>query len=362
MIDVDITIRRAGFVLDAAFTADGGLTALFGRSGSGKSTLLNAVAGLVRPERGHIRVGGTALFEAGRVFVPPHRRRIGLVFQDAQLFPHLTVRQNLDFSSWFGRARSERLDFDMVVGVLGIAPLLGRRPGSLSGGEKQRVAIGRALLAAPRLLLMDEPLAALDAPRKLEILPLIERVRDEMRVPILYVSHAVEEVARLASRIVLLEAGRVARVGSPQDVLAPLSGQPPAGSLLNARFDAVSLLTARVLSYDERYGLSTLDHPAGRISIPGRAGPPGAAMRVVVRGSDVSLAMRAPQDVSIRTMLAGRVTGIAVDEGPVARVDLALAGGDRLSAFVTRNAVDELGLAQGGDVVAMIKAASIDAR
>ena len=362
MIDIDIAVRRGGFALEAAFTAEGGLTALFGRSGSGKTTILNAVAGLVRPERGHIRIGGVTLYEAGRVFVPPHRRRIGLVFQDAQLFPHLSVRQNLDFGSWFGGKRAERLGFDTVVGALGIEGLLGRRPGSLSGGEKQRVAIGRALLAAPRLLLMDEPLAALDAPRKLEIRPLIERVRDEMRVPILYVSHAAEEVARLASRVVLIEGGRVERVGSPQEVLAPLSGPSPEGALLDARFDSVSVLTARVSSFDEHYGLSTLDHPAGPISIPGRAGPPGAAMRVVIRGSDVSLAVKRPHDISIRTMLAGRVTGIAADEGPVARVDLALTGGDRLSAFVTRSAVDELGLAPGGEVLAMIKAASIETR
>jgi molybdate transport system ATP-binding protein len=362
MIDVDIVIRRAGFTLEAAFTSDGGLTALFGRSGSGKSTLLNAVAGLIRPERGHIRLDGDTLYDAGSVFVPPHRRRIGLVFQDAQLFPHLTVRQNLDFSTWFGRAPPERLGFDMVIGVLGIEPLLGRRPGSLSGGEKQRVAIGRALLASPRLLLMDEPLASLDTPRKLEILPLVERLRDEMHVPILYVSHAVEEVARLATRIVLLENGRVERVGTPQEVLAPLHGSPGAGTLLHARFDTVSLLQACVRFYDEQYGLSTLDHPAGRISIPGKAGQPGAPVRVVIRGSDVSLAMKQPRGVSIRTMLAGRVTDVATDDGPVARVDLGLAGGDRLSAFVTRNAVDELGLGPGDDVFAMIKAASIESR
>jgi len=335
MIDADITIRRAGFALEAAFTTDGGITALFGRSGSGKTTFLNAVAVLLRP----------------------HRRHVGLVFQDAQLFPHLTARQNLTYGRFFNRTAGERLDFDMVVGVLGIGALLGRRPGALSGGEKQRVAIGRALLASPRLLLMDEPLAALDTARKLEILPLIERVRDEMKVPILYVSHAVEEVARLAARVVVLEDGRVARVGPPQDVLAPAPGP-----VSNQRFDTVSLLQARVRAYDERYGLSTLDHPAGPISIPGRAGPPGSPVRVVVRGSDVSLAMKRPGSVSIRTMLSASVRAIASDDGPVARVDLTLAGGDALSAFVTRHAVDELGLGAGDNVLAMIKAASIDAR
>ncbi|WP_413990393.1 molybdenum ABC transporter ATP-binding protein [Labrys okinawensis] len=358
MIDADITVRHAGFSLEAAFTADSGITALFGRSGSGKTTVLNAVAGLLRPDRGHIRLNGDTLFDAaGGIFLRPHRRRVGLVFQDAQLFPHLTARQNLTFGRLFNRSARDKLDFDMVVGVLGIGSLLNRRPGALSGGEKQRVAIGRALLASPRLLLMDEPLASLDTARKLEILPLIERVRDEMKIPILYVSHAVEEVARLAARVVVLEDGKVTRIGPPQDVLAPAPGP-----LSDQRFDTVSLLQAKVRAYDEHYGLSTLDHPAGPISIPGRAGSPGASVRVVVRGSDVSLATKRPGGVSIRTMLPASVKAVEVDDGPIARVDLALDGGDILSAFITRNAVDELGLCPGDSVLAMIKAASIDAR
>ncbi|PRH88719.1 molybdenum ABC transporter ATP-binding protein [Labrys okinawensis] len=362
MIEADITVRRAGFTLESAFTSDGGITALFGRSGSGKTTLLNAMAGLIRPDSGHIRLDGQTLFEAStRIFLAPHRRRIGLVFQDAQLFPHLTARQNLLYGRFFNRSSSPKLDFDAVVGVLGIEKLLGRRPNALSGGEKQRIAIGRALLASPRLLLMDEPLAALDTPRKLEILPLIERVRDEMKVPILYVSHAVEEVARLAARVVVLEAGKVSRIGTPQEVLAP-APDSLFGPLSRQRFETVSLLEARVRGYDEHYGLSTLDHPAGPISIPGRAGLPGARVRVVVRGSDVSLAMKRPGSVSIRTMLGARVKAIVTDDGPVARIDLTLTGGDMLSAFITRNAVDELGLGEGDTVLAMIKAASIDAR
>jgi molybdate transport system ATP-binding protein len=357
MIDTDITIRRGAFTLDATFTAESGITALFGRSGSGKTTVLNAVAGLLRPDRGHIRLNGHTLFDAaGRIFLRPHRRHIGLVFQDAQLFPHLTARQNLLYGRFFNRRDGQALDFDMVVGVLGIGALLNRRPGALSGGEKQRVAIGRALLASPRLLLMDEPLAALDTARKMEILPLIERVRDEMKVPILYVSHAVDEVARLAARVVVLEDGKVARIGTPQAVLTPT------GPVAEQRYETVSLLQARVRAYDEHYGLSSLDHPAGPISIPGHAGPPGTEVRLVVRGSDISLATRRPEQISIRTMLAASVKAIDTDAGPLARVDLVLPGGDTLSSFVTRNAVDELGLGKGKDVLAMIKAASIDAR
>src|SRR5882757_5750511 len=226
-IDIDIGAARGAFALDVAFRADGGLTALFGRSGAGKSTVIAAVAGLIRPDRGRIAIAGATLFDAAAgVFVPPHRRRIGLVFQDAQLLPHLSVRQNLGYGRWFAPKSAPRLDFDLVTEVLGIAPLLARRPASLSGGERQRVAIGRALLAAPRILLMDEPLASLDAPRKREILPLIERLRDEFAIPILYVSHAVEEVGRLATQVVLIEAGQVKAVGAPEDVLGPVAGSP----------------------------------------------------------------------------------------------------------------------------------------
>ncbi|MDQ0468215.1 molybdenum ABC transporter ATP-binding protein [Labrys wisconsinensis] len=356
IIDIDIHARRGGFALDVGFQADGGLTALFGRSGAGKSTVIAAVAGLVRPERGRIAIGGTTLFDAATgLFVPPHRRRIGLVFQDAQLLPHLSVRQNLAYGRWFAPRDARRLDFDAAVEVLGIGALLARRPASLSGGERQRVAIGRALLSAPRILLMDEPLAALDVPRKREILPLIERLRDEFAIPILYVSHAMEEVARLASQVVLIEAGRVQAVGAPETVLGPLAGSPS-----DTRFNTVSLITARVRSHDTRYGLTLLDHPAGEICVPGRDLPPGALTRVLVHGADVTLALERPRDVSVRTVLAGTIRATTLDDGPVARVDLALPGGETLATFVTRKSVDELGLGAGGAVFAMIKAASIE--
>ena len=200
MIAFDCRLQRRDFVLDAAFEAGGGVTALFGVSGSGKTTALRVLAGLERPERGRIAVDDAVLVDTARgVFVPACRRRMGMVFQDAQLFPHLSVRQNLEYGRWFTPAAERRVAFAPVVEVLGIAHLLERQPATLSGGERQRVAIGRALLASPRLLLMDEPLAALDADRRLEVLPLIERVRDAFGIPILYVSHAAEEVARLGA-------------------------------------------------------------------------------------------------------------------------------------------------------------------
>lgn len=221
LLRVDIAARHGDFLLDAAFEADPGVTALFGRSGAGKTTLLHHIAGLYRPHRGRIDCRGEALVDVEqRIFVPKHKRRVGLVFQDAQLFPHLTVAQNLKFGRWFAPEPEAGVDFDHIVETLGIGNLLARRPAKLSGGERQRVALARALLAGPRLLLMDEPLAGLDDARRQEILPLIERVRDEFSAPILYVTHARDEVSRLASKVVVLDAGRVVSEGAPTDVLA----------------------------------------------------------------------------------------------------------------------------------------------
>ncbi len=215
-IAVSIAHRQGEFSLDIAFAADAHVVALFGPSGSGKTTILNVIAGLVRPKEARIAVGGRVLVDTGAgVFVPPHRRRIGYVFQDGRLFPHLSVRRNLAYGRWFA-ARTERWAKPQeVVALLGIGHLLDRYPGTLSGGEKQRVAIGRALLASPRLLLMDEPLASLDEARKRETLPYIERLRDELAIPIVYVSHSLVEVERLAGRIVRIEAGRLATTLPP---------------------------------------------------------------------------------------------------------------------------------------------------
>ncbi|TBR30662.1 MAG: molybdenum ABC transporter ATP-binding protein, partial [Reyranella sp.] len=211
-LDIDVDHRRGNFRLQARFTAAPGLTALFGRSGSGKTSLVNIAGGLIRPDRGRIAIDGQTLVDTERgVCVPAHRRRIGYVFQDSRLFPHLSVRRNLLYGRWFARGDGgAAADLGSVVELLGIGHLLERDPDSLSGGEKQRVAIGRALLARPRLVLMDEPLASLDEARRAEILPFIERLRDEAGVPILYVSHSVAEVARLATTVVILSEGTVA--------------------------------------------------------------------------------------------------------------------------------------------------------
>jgi len=212
-LEVALYHRQGDFTLDIAFRTDSRATALFGPSGSGKTTALNAIAGLLRPERGRIVFDGRIMLDTdGDVFVPPYRRRMGYVFQDGRLFPHLTVRQNLLFGRFFAGRRAARRDpaitLDRVVGLLGIEHILARRPVNLSGGERQRVAIGRALLSEPCMLLMDEPLAALDGARKAEILSVLERLRDVARVPILYVSHDVAEVSRIANNVIVLENGR----------------------------------------------------------------------------------------------------------------------------------------------------------
>lgn len=213
--------KRNGFTLDVRFESDSPLTALFGPSGSGKTSVLNIIAGVHRPDKGGIVVGGDILTDTEKhVFVPPHLRRVGFVFQDAQLFPHLTVEQNIKFGQWFRRGEKNALPQDLIVDVLGIGHFLKRRPATLSGGEKHRVALARALLSSPRILLMDEPLSGLDDARRLEIMSLIERVRDEFTIPIVFVTHNVEEVRRLASRVIRITAGRVTAEGTPTEVLA----------------------------------------------------------------------------------------------------------------------------------------------
>jgi molybdate transport system ATP-binding protein len=355
VIEVDARLDRGAFRLDCAFRSQADALALFGRSGSGKSTVLALIAGLLRPDSGRIAVDGEVLVDTARgLFVPPHRRRIGVVFQDALLFPHLTVRANLGYGRRFARGAARPVDAEAVIAMLGIGHLLERRPAGLSGGERQRVAIGRALLAGPRLLLLDEPLSALDFERRREIMPYVERLRDELRWPMVYVSHAVDEVARIARDVVVLADGRVTATGAPGEVLAP--GGPGGG------FGAVSVIETRIVAHDADYGLTALEHPAGRISVPGRVGEPGQPYRVLVRATDVALAVQRPRDVSFRTVLVGIIRQIDTDGSPTARVEIGLRGEGRLVALVTRRAIDELALDVGDEVFAMLKATALDER
>ena len=354
-MSLDVALRRTlpGFTLDVAFASAGGLVSLFGRSGSGKSMTLGLIAGLARPDAGHVRIGDSVLLDTARGRnLPVQHRRIGLVFQDAQLFPHLSVRQNLLFGRWFAGVSAGGIAFDHVVEALGIGGLLPRRPGKLSGGEKQRVAIGRALLADPRLLLFDEPLAALDRQRRLEILPLIERLRDEFAVPIVYVSHAMEEVVRLGGHVVVLEAGRVVAAGPPEAVLG-------AARLEDRRFGRATIVTTIAGAWDEAFDLTALDHSAGTLWLAGRAGPPGHVVRALVRATDVSLAPGDPGPISIRSALVGRIAAVE-PEGALAAVTVDLRGGGQVVALVTRRALHDLALAVGSPVRALVKAVALD--
>ena len=351
-LEVALFHRFEGFALGVEFEAPPGVTALFGRSGSGKSTVVNAVAGLLRPERGRIVAAGEVLLDtdAGRM-VPAHRRRMGYVFQDGRLFPHLTVRQNLLYGRWFA-PKGAGADLGRIVDLLGIGALLERRPGALSGGEKQRVAIGRAILSNPRLLLMDEPLAALDEARKAEILPYLERLRDELALPILYVSHSLAEVARLATTVVLLEAGRVVAAGPVGDVLAD-PGVAPAMGLR----EAGAVITAR-LSAQEEDGLTRLDHAGGAIFLPRVAAPLGVSLRLRILARDVMIAVERPAGISALTVLAGVVEEVRTGEGPGAMVRLRV-GDEALLARITQRSARMLDLAPGRAVFAVLKAVSV---
>jgi molybdate transport system ATP-binding protein len=355
MLSVAVRHDFGGFVLDAAFDSPGGLTALFGRSGAGKTSLVNAIAGLLRPQYGRIVIDGEVLTDTERgVFVPARRRRIGYVFQEGRLFPHLTVRQNLLYGRWFAARRAPAGDIDQIVQLLGIGALLGRRPANLSGGEKQRVAIGRALLAGPRLLVMDEPLASLDEARKAEILPYIERLRDETGVPIVYVSHAIVEVTRLATTMVVLTEGRVAAVGSPASIMGRIDLFP-----LTGRAEAGAILATRLVGHDLTFGLSLLRSAAGELRVPRLPLPIGTALRVRIRARDVMIALRPPEGLSALNVLPGTVAEIGRTDGPI--VDIRLdCGGEALIARLTRRSVIGLGLEPGRGVYAVIKSIAID--
>jgi molybdate transport system ATP-binding protein len=349
-IEVEIQHRQGDFALDVRFVSDAMVTALFGRSGAGKTSIVNAIGGLVRPERGRIVVAGAVLFDsARRIFVPKHKRRIGYVFQEGRLFPHLTVRHNLFYGRWFAPRASRHAHPDEVLDLLGIRHLLDRRPGSLSGGEKQRVAIGRALLAAPRALLMDEPLAALDDARKAEILPYLERLRDESEIPIVYVSHAVAEVARLAATIVVLADGRVEATGSVADVLGRLDL-----IRLSEPDDVGEVVEATVTAHSEEFDLTTLAIAGGTLRVPRQDLAIGARARLFIRARDVMIATRRPEGLSALNVLAARIAEIGAAEGPSANLRLDL-GGTTLLARLTRQSIHDLGLAPGSAVFAVIK-------
>ncbi|MFT3975156.1 MAG: molybdenum ABC transporter ATP-binding protein [Amaricoccus sp.] len=347
-----------GFTLDVAFEAPArGVTALFGPSGCGKTSVLRAVAGLHRFSDGFFELGGD-VWQDGSAFRPVHRRPIGYVFQEASLFPHLSVRRNLDY----GRRRAlkggaaETIRFDDVVDLLGLARLLERAPGALSGGERQRVSLGRALLSQPRLLLMDEPLSALDRFAKEEILPYFERLQDSLGLPTLYVSHDIGEVERLADHVVLMAAGRVTAAGP----LAELQARP---DLPLARMPEASVtLAAEVVAHDAAYDLTTLAVRGAQLLAPGRFGAVGSLRRVRIAGSDVALVRDPPQSSSILNCPPARIVEAAPHGTGMMTVVLALGAdgsGARILARISRRSWDHLHLGPGQPVFAQIKGVAL---
>jgi len=346
MISIAIKKRLGDFELDVQIEAPKGVTAVFGRSGSGKTSVVNAVAGLLQPDAGRIAVGNVVLFDkAAKTQLLPHRRRIGYVFQDARLFPHMSVMRNLSYG---GSHDAER-----VIDVLGLGQLLDRMPAGLSGGERQRVALGRALMCDPQLLLMDEPLAALDAPRKAEILPFIERLRDEVRIPMLYVSHDVSEVARLATTLAVIEGGRVTASGPVGTVLS----QPETVPLVGVRA-AGAVITTKVAGRLLDDGLTELAFSGGRIVLPGLLGVLGQTVRIRIPAQDVILAKEAPKGLSALNILPVIITRIEQGRGPGVAVGLK-AGNDHMLARVTRRSALRMDLTVGQQIYAIIKATAV---
>lgn len=357
MLEVEIQHRFAGFRLDVAFAGPAdGVTALFGPSGCGKTTVTNAIAGLLRVDAGRIVFNGEALVDrARRIDLPARQRRIGYVFQEPRLFPHLSVEGNLFYGWRRAPASARHIDRESVIGLLGLGPLLKRRPAGLSGGEKQRVGLGRALLAQPRLLLMDEPLAALDRDRKADIIPYIAQLRAAFGLPIVYVSHAIEEVARLADHVVLMENGRVTGAGPVADIMADLD-------LFDGMdaFEAGAVVGVEVADHDERFQLTRLRFGPGHdLVVPGILGEVGARLRARIRARDIMLALDRPVDISAINVIPAVVTDVRRQVGPYAEVQVRI-GSTVLVARITRQSADRLDLAPGRRLFAVIKSVAID--
>lgn len=352
-LKVNIQHRFPGIELDISFDAGPGVTALFGRSGAGKSTIAQAISGVFAPNQGHIELMGDVLYSSEKdVNRPAHTRGVGYVFQKDLLFPHFSVQGNLEYSRRHGRRGSTTLQQTYVVDMLGIGPLLNRRPSGLSGGERQRVAIARALLSNPSLLVLDEPLSALDDQRKMEILPYLERLRDQSKVPILYISHSVSEIARLADHVVALEKGRVIKSGTATDIfsdveIVPQLGLQSAGAILSAKIEA-----------HEQDGLTKLRTSSGPIYLPQISASVGQNVRVRILAQDVMLSTELPSNISALNVIEGHISTIKYGRGPGAIVSINSAG-NTILARITRRSVSALNLKNGQTCFAIIKSVSV---
>jgi molybdate transport system ATP-binding protein len=359
LLSVEIKRRAGAFVLDAAFEAGNGVTGIAGPSGSGKSMTLQAIAGLAAPNEGRIVFDGETFVDTTRRFsLPPERRRIGYVFQDPCLFPHMTVAQNLDYGA-NRRTAGGDVSRDEVIELLGLATLLDRRPHRLSGGEAQRVAIGRALLSAPRLILMDEPLSSLDIRRRREIMPFIEALHHRLDLPIIYVSHNIDEIVRLADRVVVLHAGKVAARGNVAEVL----NRPDMQRLILGEdirdADLATIVDACISRHDDRHNLSELNFGNATLTLTQLALPVGASVRLRIHARDVAIATERPQGLSIQNVIEAEIGELR--PAGVGQVDLllAVAGTPGLTARITMRAAERLALAPGMHVWALVKSVAL---
>lgn len=357
MLTVVVNKRRGTFNLDAKFDLPTpGVVTFFGRSGCGKSTLVNIIAGLLDPDSGRVALEGNVLLDTERgIDVPPEERRIGYVFQEARLFPHLNVAANLRYAAKRARVLPY-VNLDAVADLLDLGLLMDRRVHQLSGGERQRVAIGRALLSQPRLLLLDEPLAALDAARREEVLPYLESLRDQLAIPMVYVSHNFDEVLRLATYIVLLDCGRAVAQGG----VAEMSLNPKLRAIIGA--DAVgAIIEGTVLGVDSQSGLTRIQVGTGELRVQAASGAMGAQLRVQLLARDLIVATRPPQFLSVRNSLAGVVTSVAHDDANWDLIGIEI-GGAEIMARITASSTRELSITPGLPVWALVKAATLRAR
>ncbi len=352
---VELKLRRGDFDLDVSFNAPRpGVTALFGRSGCGKSTTISLIAGLDAPDSGRVTIDDDVLVDTQRrIHVDARHRRIGVVFQDPRLFPHLTVRGNLDYGAARVPAHAPRpVQTDDVIGLLGLEGLLRRRPHELSGGEKQRVALGRALLAQPRLLLLDEPLASLDAARRADVLPYLEKLRDTFSIPIVYVTHQFDEVLRLATRVVLLEAGRTVADGN----IATVSRHPALRAIVGP--DAVgAVLSGEVESIDA--GIAAVRVGDALLRLEHENAAPGQRIQIQVLARDVIVATEPPRGLSVRNVVAARIVSITPDVGHAVLVELDIGRNSTLLARITTRASQELSLTSDMQAWVLIKSVSL---
>ncbi len=358
-LSASVARRVNGFNLDISFEAPPGVTGIIGPSGAGKTMALHAIAGLNRPDRARIALGDEIFTDTEQgIFLAPEKRHIGYVFQEARLFPHMSIAANLDYGLR-RRGPGAPVPKDEVIHLLGIAPLLEREPHSLSGGEAQRVAIGRALLSAPRLLLMDEPLANLDISRRREVMPFLEALHRRLRLPVVFVSHNIDEIVRLADRVIVLHRGRIAAEGAVSDVLSRLDVQNLIfGEAGND--DLGTIVEAWITSHDDAEHLTELACPGARLFVARLPLTVGAPVRLRLRARDISIATEKPKGLSIQNMIEGEIAALTAT-GP-GQLDVVLRmrdGGASFHALITQRAARQLGLAEGMTVWALVKTVAI---